>query len=89
MIQKIKLENFKNFKGKVSIDLCNSDASYFNVVVGRNGTGKSCIIEAIDWCLFRGTARDMRGGNVRDLVHTDASEDRMSVTCALSSRLLK
>jgi chromosome segregation ATPase len=91
MITKIELENFKNFKGRVSIDLCDPavDTSYFNVIVGRNGTGKSCIIEAIDWCLFRGTARDMRGGSVRDLVHNEASEGRMSVTCTLTSRLQK
>ena len=47
VIEKMKIKNFKRFKGEVEINY-NSD---FNVIIGNNESGKSSILQAIDLVL--------------------------------------
>jgi predicted ATP-dependent endonuclease of OLD family len=47
IIEKMKIKNFKRFKGEVEINY-NSD---FNVIIGNNESGKSSILQAIDLVL--------------------------------------
>jgi DNA repair exonuclease SbcCD ATPase subunit len=52
MLRKVELLNFKNFVGcKVVTLLEETDPIPLVVIVGKNGNGKSCIIDAIEWTL--------------------------------------
>lgn len=54
MIKEITIESFKAISSRTAVPLCE-----FNVVIGRNGSGKSSIIEAIEWlsdCVSFGAA---------------------------------
>ena len=86
MLRSVEIENFKNFTQKQTIELCHPhDFCGFTVVVGRNGTGKSCVMEAIEWTLFDSTRKDVRTGNTEQLVNNQLSDRNrnMSVTVTL------
>ena len=50
-IEKIILKNYRQFKdAEISFDKnSNND---LHIVIGRNGTGKTNILNAINWCLY-------------------------------------
>ena len=51
-IQAIELENYRQYRGKATIDLsCDPDRN-FNVLQGPNGAGKTNLLNAITWCLY-------------------------------------
>ena len=53
LIGRITVEGFKGFTKPQEIDLKNRHV----FLLGRNGNGKSSVIEAIRWCLFGSTGR--------------------------------
>jgi chromosome segregation ATPase len=64
MLQRVELSYFKNH--------CNTVVDFnspFNVVVGRNGSGKSAVLDAIEWCLFHSKGKDIRALSHKDLVN--------------------
>lgn len=68
MIEKIKIENFKCFKGDFELDLTEG----INILVGNNEAGKSTILEAIHLALsgiFRG--KTIRGNLTQYLFNYD------------------
>ena len=51
-IQKIKLRNFRNFK-KCDIEFsCDKDKN-FTIILGQNTFGKTTLVKAFIWCLYR------------------------------------
>ena len=57
MIEKIRIENFKCFKGSFELDFKQG----INILVGNNEAGKSTILEAVHMALsgiFRGRTRE-------------------------------
>ena len=81
MLRLVEIENFKSIKDKQVVQLCdNNDAYPFAVVVGKNGSGKSNIMEAIEWCLYDKTRKEMRASSIRQLVNQDNISKPMSVT---------
>ena len=51
-IQRIELENYRQYRGKVSVDLCCDRDRNMNVIQGVNGAGKTNMMNAITWCLY-------------------------------------
>ena len=51
-IKKIELKNYRQYTGKVEINLGSSKERNVNVIVGRGGAGKTNIYNAIVWCLY-------------------------------------
>mmetsp|Transcript_12726 Transcript_12726/g.20692 ORF Transcript_12726/g.20692 Transcript_12726/m.20692 type:complete len:101 (+) Transcript_12726:1018-1320(+) len=79
MLRRVELFHFKNHKS-TSIDF----SSHFNVVVGRNGSGKSAVIDAIEWCLFHRKSNDLRASSLRDLENASKqSHEVMAVQVCL------
>lgn len=47
----IELENYRPYYGKQKIDFSSRDEG-FTIIAGKNGEGKSNLLNAISWCLF-------------------------------------
>ena len=85
MITRIRLNNFKNFKHEdITLSNFNNEQYHFSVLIGRNGSGKSCILEAIEYCLCGGIAKEMRASSMKEIVNSDSGDRNMSVCLELS-----
>ncbi|MDC0243357.1 AAA family ATPase [Marine Group III euryarchaeote] len=51
-IEKIEIENFRQYNGKIKFDFDNTDAKNISIVLGVNGAGKSNLYNAVTWCLY-------------------------------------
>ena len=51
-IQKIKLSNFRNFKN-CELEFSNDKEKNFTIVLGQNTYGKTTLVKAFVWCLYR------------------------------------
>ncbi|MEM2900923.1 MAG: AAA family ATPase [Thermoplasmata archaeon] len=51
-IQCIELENYRQYRGKVTVELsCDFDRN-ITVIQGVNGSGKTNMLNAVNWCLY-------------------------------------
>lgn len=89
-ILKIELTNFRSYYGDHSIVLPTEPGLYHltgenldNARLGRNGTGKSTLLEAIQWCLYGRTSRGLRASDVVSWGETGA---RVALTIAISDQ---
>lgn len=64
MLRRVELFYFKNHRETV-VDF----NSPFQIIVGRNGSGKSAILDAIEWCLFHSKSKELRAFSHQDLVN--------------------
>ncbi len=64
-IRRIDLRGFKTFGKKVSLSLDRG----LTVVTGPNGSGKSNVIDSVKFALGELSAKELRGGNITDLIH--------------------
>jgi len=51
-IYKIELENYRQYNGEHTIELSTDDAKNINIILGENKTGKTNLMNAINWCLY-------------------------------------
>lgn len=51
-IEKIKLNNYRQYKGENVIDLGIEGDKNINVIIGSNGAGKTNLSNAIQWCFY-------------------------------------
>jgi structural maintenance of chromosome 4 len=80
MIEKLVLENFKSYYGKVEIGPLHK---CFTTVVGPNGSGKSNLIEALLF-VFAKRASKMRLKRLGELVHNSTlHKDVQSTTVSV------
>ncbi|MBQ6285361.1 MAG: AAA family ATPase [Bacilli bacterium] len=69
-IKEIKMQGFKSFADKISIELDQS----FTGIVGPNGSGKSNIVDAIKWVLGEQSIKSLRGSNnMTDVIFTGSA----------------
>ncbi len=69
-IKEIKMQGFKSFADKISIELDQS----FTGIVGPNGSGKSNIVDAIKWVLGEQSIKSLRGSNnMTDVIFTGST----------------
>lgn len=70
LIQNIKLENFRQFKGKQKIEFSTDKDKNVTVVMGENGAGKTTLEQAFLWCLYGKT--EFR---IKELINREVRED--------------
>ncbi len=50
--KKMQLTNFRQFKDKVTIDFSTDKEKNVTVIIGDNGTGKTTLLQAFNWCFY-------------------------------------
>ena len=63
-INRLRLSGFKSFVDKTELDIANG----LNGIVGPNGCGKSNLVEALRWVMGENRAKNMRGGEMEDVI---------------------
>ena len=71
-LQAIKLAGFKSFVDATTVPFPNNLCA----VVGPNGCGKSNIIDAIRWVMGEGSAKNLRGESMTDVIFNGASNHK-------------
>lgn len=76
-LKRIVLSGFKSFADKTELEF----GKGISAVVGPNGSGKSNISDAIRWVLGEQSAKNLRGGNMQEIIFA-GSDSRKPVNFA-------
>ncbi len=65
--KKIKLKNFRQFKGDTEVTFSLDEKKNVTVILGNNGAGKTTFLQAINWCLYN----QVKLENPNELINKD------------------
>lgn len=68
-ISRLRLSGFKSFVDKTELDI----GGGLNGIVGPNGCGKSNLVEALRWVMGENRAKNMRSGDMEDVIFAGTS----------------
>ncbi len=84
-LQKISIENFRQFYGEHSIEFSVSSKQNITVIHGENGGGKTTLLNAFKWCFFGTTDFDTGNENILNdhLIASSESGAKLNITISV------
>lgn len=80
LIKQIKLNNFRQFRGRSTIDFSTDKRQNVTVVMGDNGSGKTTLAQAFTWCMYGST-----NFTIQELINRDVRDSMISGDDAIVS----
>ncbi len=80
IIKYIKLNNFRQFRGRSTIEFSTDKKQNVTVVMGDNGSGKTTLAQAFTWCMYGST-----NFAIQELINRDVRDSMISGEDAIVS----
>jgi DNA sulfur modification protein DndD len=78
-IEKIAISNYRQLKS-LELQFTKKESSDLHVIIGQNGTGKTSILNAINWCLYGDEPHLLKGSDQLPLLNTGVTSSAISPT---------
>jgi energy-coupling factor transporter ATP-binding protein EcfA2 len=87
-LKEIKIENFRGIKESLTIDFVKGKKNTSVIIYGRNGSGKSSIVDAWEWlCSDKIESLSREGAGVKDYPHQLSKGENTYISIEFSEKL--